>query len=392
MAEQEKEKVSQNQTSGETQQALRWHFWFLAVFSAFLFVTFVLYLPLRFEHQALGDIDDVHDEVMDEYMEEQEHMGGDEHGAATVFHEENEIREGLVVNLNVSPAPVVVGELAKLDFFVNEKPGNMPVTNLEIEHSKFMHVIGVRDDLNEFFHIHPEAVSGRPGFWTTAHTFQNPGTYKIWSEVRRAGENHSFGHPQFAVTGDGEQSKKTLTFAKNVIVDDYQVGVDYPESVVKGKEIDVIFDVHDLYGVPVALEPYLEADMHLAIIKDDLTEFIHTHPEEGHGHVSYAPLFNEALAHGPSEGAIMEEAEEVSFHVTFPEQGIYKLFAQFRPKGANLPPDEALTAAFYVKVGGSQVVVPSWWRNLIVSLLLIVVLSWFVKKYITVPPAIAGKS
>src|SRR3989344_5484386 len=87
---------------------LRWHFWFLAVFSAFLFVTFVLYLPLRFEHQALGDIDDVHDEVMDEHMEEQGHMGGDEHGAATVFHEENEIREGLVVNLNVSPALVAV--------------------------------------------------------------------------------------------------------------------------------------------------------------------------------------------------------------------------------------------------------------------------------------------
>ncbi len=43
---------------------LAWHFWFLVLFSLFLMVTFVYYLPLRFLHSASSG-----DEHMMEDME-----------------------------------------------------------------------------------------------------------------------------------------------------------------------------------------------------------------------------------------------------------------------------------------------------------------------------------
>ena len=42
--------------------------------------------------------------------------------------------------------------------------------------------------------------------------------------------------------------------------------------------------------------------------------------------------------------------ETVNFHAVFPETGVYKIFAQFRPKGIDLPQDEAFAASFWIKV------------------------------------------
>ena len=81
--------------------------------------------------------------------------------------------------------------------------------------------------------------------------------------------------------------------------------------------------------------------------------------------------------------------EVVNFHVTFPEAGIYRAFAQFRPKGINLPPDTALTAAFWIKVEESAPsrVNTEWIWKFILSLAAIAILSKLVKNYIAVKPA-----
>ena len=110
-------------------------------------------------------------------------------------------------------------------------------------------------------------------------------------------------------------------------------------------------------GQGIKLEPYLGAAMHLAVIKDDLSVYMHTHPENhdesgneaGHGHESLRiiPL---ALAHGQAEGEEKMPAELVTFNVNFPGAGVYKLFAQFRPEGIDMPTDESLIGEFYVKV------------------------------------------
>jgi len=315
--------------------------------------------------------------------------GAHVHGAA-LYHEEQEVKEGLAVNLNVSPVPVLAGTSTHLDFFVNFKPDGLPVPyyGLEIAHKKFMHVIGVRSDLDEFFHIHPSPTS-TPGHFTTDYTFSKPGVYKLWSEIRKDGKDHTFGHPEISVGGEGaREEKKEVSLGRNVVVGLYQVSLKMDEPVAKGHEHELSFDIRTFDGDKVEVEDYLGAKMHLTIIKDDWKQFIHTHPEEGDHHG--LRLIPEANAHGNEEipGRTHEgEDKVINFHVIFPEAGLYKAFAQFRPKGIDLPEDEALTAAFWIKVEEkAPSAVSSWWILLLASVAVIVLLSWGVKKFLYVNP------
>lgn len=397
-----------------------WNFFIVTLALGFIFI---YYLPQRFLTQAQSDThvmqggtimegDQMHsstsstqagsgqgEHIMEggEMMVENEHAESEAHGehGATLYHEENDVKEGPVINLNATPVPLLSLATTTLDFFVNQKPERTPITTsqLELEHTKLIHVIGVRSDLNEFFHIHPNPTVD-PGHLTVAYAFQNPGLYKIWSEIKKDGVNHAFGHPEIDVRGEGATtSQRTPDLnARNIVVGDYQVLLAVDEPVAKGHEHEFSFDIHTSSGDEVALEDYLGAQMHLTLIKDNLKQFIHTHPEEG-GHTHSSNPIQAVLAHGTEEipGAMHDATgadEVINFHVLFPEAGLYKAFAQFRPKGISLPPDEALTSAFWIKVEESAPfrVNTEWLWKLILSVVAIAILSKWVKKYIEVKP------
>ena len=355
------------------QKFLPWRFWFSAALTAFLVVTFVYYLPLRFQHAGVEPREGMHGGDMTMEMM-------DEHRGAAQHHEEMEVLgEGLAVNLNVTPVPVSIGTTARLDFFVNQKPGNIPVTDLEIEHTKLMHVIGVRSDLSEFFHIHPQLVDG--GILSVDHIFGKPGLYKMWSEIKKDGINHTFGHPEFAVEGTGAQSEKLVSFGRNVIVGDYQMALRLGEAVVAKRELEFLFDVHTLDSFETELEDYLGEKIHLAIIKDDWKQFLHIHPSGVADHHGALRLIPEARANGGGHDT-SEGGHGVEFHVVLPEPGLYRVFAQFRPRGIDLPPDEALTAAFWVRVTERSSPFRSQGLLVLVSIVGIIVLSIGVKRYL----------
>lgn len=386
-----------------------YRFWLFAAISAFLVVTFAWYLPARFQLQGLL------------HMREEERMGsgghtmmeggimaGDEHRAST-YHEEQDVKQGLAVNLNLSPAPVFAGTTTRLEFFVNTRPGDIPVpvSDLQIEHEKLMHVIGIREDMEGFFHIHPfppsvsikfldESGAGHLGI---EYPFSKPGRYKIWSQIKKDGVDHTFGHPPILVLDrTGQAQGGTPGFlaeplARNMIVDNYQVTLLFNEPAVKNQDTQLAFEIHTLTGKEVEVEPYLGADMHLTLIKDDWKQFIHTHPEghkmtmNQHGGLQ---LFNEARAHGdeetpsmPINGMMQAGSRGIQFHINFPEAGLYKAFVQFRPKGIDLPQDEALTASFWIKVENEAPVKKTSQATLVlISLVLIAGLSFEVKRFL----------
>ena len=372
-----------NDGTTDRERALRWQFWFVVAFSLFLIITFVYYLPLRFRHAA-GTEEEMHGGEM------MMPAGGHGETGGALSHEEGEVREGLSVNLNVTPVPVLTGTSTRLDFFVNEKPGNVPVpaSALEIEHTKLMHVIGVRNDLEGFFHIHPQPTT-TPGVLSVDYAFSKPGLYKIWSEIKKEGINHAFGHPEIAVLGEGPRSEKRVSFGRNAIAGLYQVSLELDEPVAKGHSHELAFDIHTVTGDEVRVEPYLDADMHLTIIRDDWKQFIHTHPDDhGDVHAGAPSLLPSALAHGNEDipGAVHEETggdEVIRFAVTFPESGLYKAFAQFRPRGIELPPDEALAVGFWIRVEDkAPAAIPDTVLYTAVSLALIILLSWGVRRYL----------
>jgi len=353
----------------------QWHFWWLVVFSVLLIVAFVYYLPARFLNQLSQDdhvMEEMHEEMDDEMMAD-EHDNGDEHASGYEYHEEADVKDGLVVNMNFS--------FGRLDFKVN-----IPVSELEVEHEKIIHVIGIRSDMNEFFHIHP--VQNNENTLSADYEFKKPGRYKMWSEIKKDGIVHAFGHPEITVQGVGLTEEKIVSFGRNVVVGDYQVSLEHDEPIVANDESKLYFTIRTLVDEGVELEDYLGVPMHLAIIKDDLKSFIHIHPKE-EDHEQSFNIINEAGAHGGVEDEHEIPEEVVEFSVEFPKPGLYKTFAQFRPVDADLRSDEALLAEFWIQVDEKSPGVVKkdfdpWWALLGVSIFLIVILSWIVKKYITV--------
>lgn len=321
-------------------------------------------------------------------------MGGDHEGhGATFLHEEADVTQGIAVNLGVLPEEVRISKPATLQFFVNVKPEEIPVpaVDLEVQHEKRMHVIGVRRDLNEFFHIHPAPLPPDYATFSTTHTFKKPGEYKIWSEIKYKNENHAFGHPRVNVLGTGSAFELDKEVLQSVIVGNkYQVEIDYHEGLFARGENHVDFTVRTVTGDGVPLTNYLGEKMHLSAISEDLAQFTHTHPasEDGMMDEHSGSLIPRAFANGAGHEV---PEDHVGFSVPFAKPGFYKIFAQFQPADANLSPDDALLAEFWVKVGEGKpqgyigVGINPWWRNIVVSLALIAALGWAVKKYITVP-------
>ena len=346
------------------EKIIHWRFWLFFTLSASLVIIFGFYLPLNFQNQGMS------------------------HGGhMAVSHEEHKVTSGIAVDLNTMPLSLMVGSFARLDFFVNTKPENAPVpfSALHYEHEKLMHVIGVRDDMNEFFHIHPEP-SSETGVLETWYMFKNPGRYKMWSEISYNGENHAFGHSEFNVEGEGERYHKEVSFLKSVTVDGYKTFLYDSEPIVKGENTELAFDVYDGGGIQVSMEPFLGTDMHLTVIKDDWKQFIHTHPDAGvHVH-SYMPsLIKEVYADGvhPMEASSLNAPpKSIHFHVIFPEAGLYRMYAQFRPMGIGTPKEEPLTASFWVRVDDTGPIRISQISLVMISLVLMTLLSWGIKKFL----------
>ncbi|MBI2048322.1 MAG: hypothetical protein HYT30_00120 [Parcubacteria group bacterium] len=300
-------------------------------------------------------------------------------GHTAMYHEVVDVGAGLAVSMTLTPETPVAGEPSMATFFVHTRPDNTPYEGLSISHEKYMHVVGVRDDLGEFMHVHPE--KGTAGQWSTLLSFNEAGAYKLYVDVVDSeGMTHTFGQPTFLVTtGDGDfasAKKVPVEYLTNVVVGGYQVALEHDSPLVAGKTSEMRFTVHDVYGKGVELDTYLGVSMHVAAISADLTQYVHTHPvshahDEAPANVPGTPMFDESKPHSHSFNfsATIAEAhvestgpdvvsDPVSFEVPFAEPGAYRVFAQFRPKGAALGADEAVVAAFFVNVeadGGQKI-------------------------------------
>jgi hypothetical protein len=240
------------------------------------------------------------------------------------YVEASAVTDGLVVDM-VAVGPVRINEPVTLRFFVKVKPGDIAVNDLQVEHERLMHVIGVRDDLKEFFHIHPVKVA--PGTWEVKHVFTHGGNYKIWAQVAFLDGSYSFGQPELSVSGDLGEAATNSDRPDYEQRAGYQITFKHTEPLVSGRTTSLQFLIRDAAGKEIQTDNFLGASMHMVMVKDDLGVCLHAHPVD----VGFADPV-------------------ISFSQIFEKPGNYKLFAQFRPEGCNLPPDDAILAEFRVRV------------------------------------------
>ncbi len=394
----------------ETRTAtLRYLFWNFVSLSLILVLIFGYILPHRFVEEARAE--EAQHQVMNAGQGGMMPMGSGGamagHGP-TMYHEEGTVGEGLDIRLLVAPSPPLPLATSTLDFAVTQQPQGTPISwnDLEVQHEKKMHVIGVRRDLKEFFHIRPEPDAKVPGHAVVRYRFTTPGEFKIWSSVQYGGTTHVFGHPFVNVSGTPPLYDLGENPATSKIVGNFQASI-FSDDLHAGSDGHLGFSIKTADGRDAELENYLGEKMHLVLISEDLTQFVHTHPSthSSSGTMQMHSFLSIPVASAHEEGTdtntnpgmnqMMDHLaganQDLVFHVAFPKPGLYKAFAQFRPAGAQLPQDEALTADFWIRVGDAAPALLPQAPNpfpkaylVIVSLIIMALLGYGVKRYITV--------
>lgn len=230
--------------------------------------------------------------------------------------------------LRFAPGVASAWNYAHIDFTVTDATGTP--AQLSLEHERLAHVIVVREDMREFKHVHPVgadsvlSTAAQTSSFSTPVIFESGGTYLVGVDYSY-GLSHRTARTTVAVSGERTQSDvafypTTGTFAG------YEVSM--KSSLALTNEISTLIFTVLQDGKPIQdLEPYLGAAMHIAIVKNDLSELIHTH---GEVHVPGVPTQTRTHVHAPPPVAF---GPTIEAHPVFTSAGDYTVFAEFKRNG-----------------------------------------------------------
>jgi hypothetical protein len=232
------------------------------------------------------------------------------------------------------------GQPTTIKFNIKDEKGDI-LKDFQLEHTKLLHFVVVRKDLQQFQHIHPD-FNKATGEFTIAVTFPTDGPYRVFADFTPQGAQMGEGAMALGVSvnqdltvGDVNKYKAVaLTPDTNIlkIVDGYRINYQFPTNIKSQTPVDYGLII-EKDNQKVQLEDYLGAKGHSIILKEGAEDYIHNH------------------ANGAMQGMDMSgnndmqmTGDGVDFSTSFPEPGIYKIFTQFQVKG------KVITSDYTVKV------------------------------------------
>lgn len=210
-------------------------------------------------------------------------------------------------------------------------PRGERIRHFEYVHERPIHLLIASADLAEFHHIHP-ALTPQDRY-EVAHTFAHGGHYRIWADFSLPGEAPRV--ESFDVSVEGPASALEAPASLTGPADSLRVDLVPSKPMRAGEDIPISLK---LTGSTATLEPYLGAWAHVIVISQDLRSFTHVHPLEA------------AIDRAGGPGSVHSHAvsgpppSEVDIVTSFPQPGLYKLWAQFQESG------KVLTVPFVLRV------------------------------------------
>lgn len=254
--------------------------------------------------------------------------------------------------LSTQPEDPRVGAATTLTFTLTDSAGQ-PLEALITHHARTLHVVILSEDMRVLGHIHPQDFdeSIEAGEAKVHFTFPQAGRYLIAADMLTEDGPYA---EQFLVEVAGEESGAAVgavtpariavveaeggdRYTAPILLDDankaagYELSLARPERIEAGAPATFTLRV-TRGGTPVTdLRPFLAAPLHLVVVKEDLSNFLHAHGTiakadqagyrphdhaDGHRHASHG--YQGPSSFGP----------ELTATLTFPEPGRYYLFGQ----------------------------------------------------------------
>jgi hypothetical protein len=251
--------------------------------------------------------------------------------------------------VTIDHAPFVAG--VPTTFKVSLKEADGSPAKLSVDMDKLIHVIIASKDETVFAHIHPDDLhpltqeEKDTSTFTLNYAFPKSGTYLISVDYAHGFtlESHQF---TVEVSGTPAQSSETQVYPQTGVFDGYNVSLD--SGVPFAGEVTTIRYNITKDGKPVTnIVPYLEAAMHISVVKNDFDSFLHVHGEVHPPGQPLPPIIvkNGQVLHSmammtlpPTIGPTIEA------HLIFPTAGLYTIWGEFKVG------DSVIPTSFTVKV------------------------------------------
>jgi hypothetical protein len=195
-----------------------------------------------------------------------------------------------------------------LTFRIVDRRGR-PVTAYREEQTKLLHLYVVRNDLQDFRHLHP--VLGEDGTWRARVALAGPGSYRVLAEFSpaadRSGAHVVLGRNE-VVPGAWEAVEVTA----DAMEDDGMVRAAIDDPVESGEDGRMHITIDDGDG-PATLGSYLGSYAHVTGFHLRTGAFVHVHPS--------------------GEPETTGEGTRLTFHTDFERSGRYLFFVQVRVDG-----------------------------------------------------------
>ncbi|PLR98449.1 copper-translocating P-type ATPase [Bacillus sp. T33-2] len=186
-----------------------------------------------------------------------------------------------------------------LKIFLKDKAGN-PVDELEVNHEKILHLIIVDEQLEKYYHVHPEKTGN--GEFSIGNMLPE-GFYKAFVDIKPSNLAYEVEPVTFVVGNPGGEThghelEPDTAFEKTVEGENVELHI---SSFKANEPVTLSFDLDK-----TNLTPYLGAMGHVVILDENAKKFLHVHPKN--------------------------DTDPV-FETQFDKPGIYKIWAEFQQNG-----------------------------------------------------------
>lgn len=235
------------------------------------------------------------------------------------------------IESNADSATIVPKQAVDYTFSIVDERGETK-KDFATVHEKIMHVIVVREDLQEFQHVHPE-FDEQTGAFALNLTFPSDGPYRIFADFTpMSAQRGADGQPLGVTIYEDINVGNLATYKPQPLVNSqltksfqgYTVQlIPAPTPITAEILTTLSFDITQNGRLVTNLEEYLGALGHTVVLREGDLEFLHTHALDEN---------------------VDNQTGTVDFAVTFPTAAKYKVFSQFQHQGKVFTTDFVVTA------------------------------------------------
>lgn len=243
------------------------------------------------------------------------------------------------VSLASAPTHLIAGVPATLTVSLSEPSGEP--ASLFVDMEKYLHMVIVSRDQSAFAHIHAKQTSQeiKNSSYSFSYTFPKAGEYLVSVDYAHGLTLES---KQFTVSVAGAplQRSAPVEYPAEGDFGGYHVALKYALPVA-GKVETMQYTITK-NGAPVTnLEQYLSAAMHVSVVKNDFSAFIHLHGEIHPPGTPLPPIIvkNGQVLHTMANMMSVPErfGPTVETHLIFPTPGLYTVWGEFKAEGVVIP-------------------------------------------------------